>query len=93
MNKKLNTVIFMLVATLLNLVLLAAFGLAFFLFFAFIYRNQQEANSALSWIAVLVTMFGSIGCGYFVYSKLVKWAIDKWNLENYIEPIFRPRRR
>ena len=92
MNKKINKVLFLVLATILNLLLLAVVAVVLGLFFSLIYKNI-EVTMALSWIAVLVILFGSIAATMFLYSRIIKWAMRKWNLDNYIEPLFKSRRR
>ncbi len=93
MNKKLNTLIFLVAATVLNFLLLIILAGLIGLGFALAYRNIEEVNGPLSWLAVLVTMFGAIIGTFFLYSRIVRWATAKWNLENYIEPLFRRGRK
>ena len=93
MNKKLNTFIFMVAATLLNLVILIAFIIGLTLLVGLVQRLIGGMPQALAWVSVVFVLLGSIGGTFFVYSKLIKWAVDKWGLEDKIEPIFRPRKR
>lgn len=93
MNKKLNTLLFMLAATLLNLIILAAVAVLLVLLFSLAYRNIEEVSGALSWLAVIVILFGSIAGTFWIYSRIIKWIMKRWNLEKYIEPIFRSHRR
>lgn len=93
MNKKLNTVLFLLGATVLNLlimlVLVVIIGAGFFV----AYRNMEEVGQTLSLLAVLVILFGSIGGTFFIYNRLIKWIVKKWDLEQYIEPVFRQQKK
>ncbi len=93
MNKKANTVIFLLAATVLNLLILAVLATVLLLGFSLVFKNIEDVSMALSWLAIIVILFGSIAGTFFLYSKIIKWAVKKWNLENYIDPIFKPRRR
>ena len=92
MNKKLNTVLFLLGATALNLlimlILVIALGAA-----AYLVTRNMEVNGVVSVITVVVILFGSIGGTFFIYNRLIKWVINKWDLEKYIEPVFRGGRR
>ncbi len=92
MNKKLNTVLFLVLATVLNLLLLAVVAVVLSLLFSLVYKNI-EVSMALSWVAVLVILFGSIAVTMFLYSKIIKWAMRRWKLDNYIEPLFGSRKR
>ncbi|MDF1567241.1 MAG: leader peptide processing enzyme [Spirochaetaceae bacterium] len=93
MNKKLNTVIFLLGATVLNLLILATLAVLLGLLFGLAYRNIPEVSMALSWIAVIVILFGSIGGTFYFYSKIIKWIVKKWKIDDFIEPIFKSGRR
>ena len=93
MNKKANTVVFLLAATVLNLAILAVLATVLLVGFSLAFRNVEEVSMALSWLAIIVILFGSIAGTFFLYSKLIKWIVRKWNLEDYIDPIFKSRRR
>ena len=93
MNKKMNTLYFILAATVLNLLILILLAVILGVSVGAIYQKFNVDSEGLSLVAVIVILFGSIGGTFFLYSKIVKWTMKKWNLENYIEPIFRPKRR
>lgn len=93
MNKKLNTVYFLIGATVLNLLILILLAVILGLIVGFIYQNLDVDSQGLSLLAVIVILFGSIAGTFFLYSRIIKWAMKKWNLDNYIEPVFRNRRR
>ena len=93
MNKKANTVLFLLAATVLNLLILAVIATALLVGFSLVFKNIEEVSMALSWLAIIVVLFGSIAGTFFIYSKLIKWIMNKWKLDDYIDPLFKPRRR
>jgi hypothetical protein len=93
MNKKLNTVYFLLGATVLNLLILVLLALVLGISVGFIYQKLEVDSQGLSLLAVLIILFGSIAGTFFLYSRIIKWVVKKWNLDNYIEPIFRTKRR
>jgi hypothetical protein len=93
MNKKLNTVYFLFGATILNLLILLILAIVLGLSVGFIYQKTGVDSQGLSLLAVLIILFGSIAGTFFLYSKIIKWIVKKWNLDNYIEPIFRPKKR
>jgi hypothetical protein len=84
MNKKLNTVIFILAGTLVNLVialvsiglLLALVGLASPL--------MGDSTSSLVPFAFLAGILFSM----IAYQKLSKWAISRFNLNDKLDPLF-----
>ncbi len=91
MNKKLNTGLFLLAATVLNLIIMGLLvlvlgGLAFFLL-----QKTGGEGSTLPMILFLVVFIGSIAGTFFIYNRIIKWVVAKWKLEQYIEPIFKPR--
>ena len=95
MNKKGKTAVFMIVATLLTLVLLIVFFvLLFILLFALlpsVFPQVMEMQS-MSFILPLIWFAGSIFLSFFVYSKLIKWASARFDLENKLAPIFTPKK-
>ena len=93
MNKKLNTVYFLLGATVLNLLILVLLAVVLGISVGFIYQKLGVDSQGLSLLAVLIILFGSIAGTFFLYSRIIKWVVKKWNLDNYIEPIFRLKKR
>ncbi|RKX72099.1 MAG: hypothetical protein DRP70_05080 [Spirochaetes bacterium] len=93
MNKKLNTVYFLLAATVLNLLILILLAIIIGVAVGSLYQKFNVDSEGLSLLAVIVILFGSIAGTFFLYSKIVKWAMKKWSLEQYIEPIFNRKRR
>ena len=93
MNKKLNTVYFLIAATILNLVILVLLALVLGVTVGFLYQKLGVDSQGLSLLAVIIILFGSIAGTFFLYSRIIKWVVKKWNLDNYIEPIFRTKRR
>ena len=69
MNKKTNSVIFMVVATLVKF-----------------------PESGLLPILMLLVFILAIALSFLTYSKLVKWAVAKFSLEEKMDPIFSSRR-
>ena len=93
MNKKLNTVYFLIAATILNLVILVLLALILGVTVGFLYQKLGVDSHGLSLLAVIIILFRSIAGTFFLYSRIIKWVVKKWNLDNYIEPIFRTKRR
>lgn len=87
MNKKANTVLFILGATVVNVLIMIVIFLALFVVFGrFIEPNlPPQVNQ----IVMLLLFIGSIVATYFLYHKLVKWLSDKYDLDKYFDPIFR----
>jgi len=89
MNKKTNTIFFMLGATAVNIILMIAiFILLFWLYGRFIASSVSPQVTSYVMIGIFI---GSIGLTYFIYHRLVKWMSNKWNLDDFFDPIFKRR--
>lgn len=91
MNKKGYTLIFMLLATLLNLLLLTVFFIIGFVLLALFVNKYPD--SSYSSILTLLVFVVSIGATFLIYNAFVKFAVKKWDLENKIYPFFAPKNR
>ena len=94
MSKKGNSVAFMIIMTLVNLLLLFVCFVVFGVIIMFIMSKipaLQEAGG-ISMLFVLLWFGLSIGGSFLIYSKLVKWAIAKFDLENKLDPLFTPKK-
>jgi hypothetical protein len=90
MNKKVNTVLFLLGATVFNLLLMLVLGLGFVILIAVIFKNSLNPN-LLVVIAVLV-FIGSIAASFFIYGRVVKWLSRKIDMDKYFMPLFRRKK-
>ncbi len=91
MSKKTNSIVFMLIATLVNLLLLVVFFILGFVIIGVLGSRFPELQNAAPLLILLVfgvAIFGS----FFIYSRIVKWATVKFNLEDKLDPIFTPKR-
>lgn len=86
MNKKANTIVFMIVATLVNLLLLAVFFIIGFLILNFVISKNPETTLAPLLIGVI--FLGSIALSFLCYSKMVAFFVGKFNLEDKMDPLF-----
>ncbi|QEN09233.1 leader peptide processing enzyme [Oceanispirochaeta crateris] len=90
MNKKLNTVLFMLAGTILNIFLMLG------LFLLFLYLGNlvltPETDSSLKMLVFLLIIGFSVVGSFFLYSRIVKIINKRWNLENYMHPFFTRKR-
>ncbi len=89
MNKKANTVIFMLVGTIVNIIL-AIFFVVVLIVLASLAKDfiGPAKNMILPFIVFL-----GIFLGMMAYQKLSLWVIKKFNLEDKLDPLFVSRRR
>lgn len=80
----------MVVATLVNVLLLVLYftlGIVLMALFA-----QLFPESGLLPILMLIVFILAIAFSFLTYSKLVKWAVAKFSLEDKMDPIFSSRR-
>ena len=89
MNKKTNTIIFMAVATVVNLVLMFVLIILGIVLVSLIPFGD---NTSLYSICIFVVFFGAIFLSFKIYSKLVEWATVKFSLEEKLDPIFTPKK-
>ena len=86
MNKKVNTLLFVLGATLFNIIIaILSFIILIFLFSRFIAPYVSEAVQAWSFSLVFLA---AIAASFFIYRIVLKFLIDKIDVEKYFDPIF-----
>lgn len=90
MNKTVNTVIFMLAATLVNLLLILVIFVVLVMIFSFLL--DSSSSSELVTIVYGLSILASIGGGFFIYNRLIKWANGKWHFEDHILTSFQRRK-
>lgn len=94
MNKKLSTVLFVLGGTVLNLILMLTFisGLIYAankILTAFV----TETNQTIEMFAYSGAILGGLVLAFIVYSRIMKMIQNKFELEKYLEPLFKSKRR
>lgn len=89
MNKKLNTALFIVLATVVNIVLMVAI----FLILLVIFSRFVKEESSFTVLYMMFIFLCSIGGTFFIYTFLIKWATKKFNLEEKLHPIFKGRSR
>jgi len=86
MNKKANTLLFILGATVFNiLVTLISFFVFTLLYVKFLMALIPEENS--SWGFTLIFL-ASIAISFLVYRWLLKYLLKKIDVEKYFDPLF-----
>jgi len=91
MNKKLNTVLFMLGATLANVIMvIVCFIVLSFLYIKFISPILPEGSEG--WVFSLI-FIGSIVLSFIAYRALMKFLEKKVDIEKYFDPLFVRRRK
>lgn len=86
MNKKLNTVLFILAASLLNIVIMAVLAFVpIILFWHFFAKSLDQT------VVVFISMFlitGAILGTFAIYNIIMKKFSEKVELEKYFDPLF-----
>ena len=90
MNKKVNTVLFLLGATVFNLLLMFLLIVLFLVLISAIFKDSLSPN-ILS-IVMIVIFIGSIAASFFIYGRVVKWLSRKVDMDKYFIPLFRRRK-
>jgi len=86
MNKKLNTILFILGATVFNVII----AIISFILLALIYARfilPIIPPSGQSWGITLI-LIASIAVSIFVYRFVIKALIAKFDIEKYFDPLF-----
>ena len=87
MNKKLNTAVFLVVATAVNIGIMLVVFVGLMVAVTLIARENQQLMSVL----YIVAFFLSIVATFLLYSLIMKLFQKKVDMEKYFHPIFRPR--
>jgi len=86
MNKKVNTILFVLGATLFNTIV----AIVSFIFLMFVYAKfllPIVPQSSYSWAFSLI-FIAAIAISILVYRVVLKYFINKINVEQYFDPLF-----
>ncbi len=76
-NKRLASIVFLVGATLFNLLILLAISVLLMATFSFLYRNIENVSMGLSLLAIVIILVGSIGGTFIIYSRVAKWFLRK----------------
>ena len=90
MNKNLKLALFLLGATVFNIVLMFVFIIAIFLV-----ANRlmgDNPNPVVFQIVLFVGFIASIVVTFLLYGKVMKWLQGKYNLEQHFPQLFRKKR-
>ena len=89
-KKKRNTAIFMVIATVINIVLMTVFMLiGYILLVRFANPDKPEAGQ----IWLIVIFIGSIILAWFVYSRMIKWYTKRVDVNEKFAPLITPKPR
>ena len=91
MNKKVNTVLFLLAATLFNIfIIFTIFFIGFVLLGQFL---LPIVPSPIGQLLLIVLFCGSLALGYVIYNKTLRWINHRFDTKKFIEPIFNRKKR
>jgi hypothetical protein len=86
MNKKVNTLLFILGATLFNIIVAAvSFLILLILYGKFIFPRIPQ--SGYGWVFTLIFL-SAIAISIFVYRAVLKYFLNKIDIEQYFDPLF-----
>jgi hypothetical protein len=92
MNKKVNTILFILGATLFNVLLTLGMAVLFlFLYQRFIARLFADQATVVGY-AVIVCFVSALVASFFIYRGTMRVFTRKVDVDKYFDPIFGPRR-
>lgn len=94
MNKKLATALFVLGGTVVNLILMLTFIVA--LLFATngaLNAFSVDPESPVRIFSLIIAIFGGLVLAFIVYSQIMKRIQKKYDLEKYMDPIFKQKRK
>lgn len=89
MNKKLNTVVFIVVGTIVDVILAFVFASALLLIL-YACRDLVPPNAMSTMVPVAV--IGGIILAMLVYQKVAAWIIEKFNMENKLSSLFKSKK-
>lgn len=89
MNKKVNTVLFILGATIVNILIMVAIFLL--LFTPYVRFLAPQISPQMNNILAMLIFIGSIVATYFIYHWLVKFISKKYDLDRYFDPLFKKK--
>jgi len=88
-NRKVNTVLFILGATIINIsTMLLILLLGLFLMSVVLSETARESVGQFFFIVVFLA---AIGGSFFFYNRLIKLMSKKIDMDKYFHPLFRPR--
>jgi uncharacterized membrane protein YdbT with pleckstrin-like domain len=90
MNKNLKLALFLIGATVFNIVLMFVFIIAIFLIATRLMGNNP--NPVVFQIVLFVGFIGSIVLTFLIYGKVMKWLQAKYNLEQHFPQLFKKKK-
>ena len=90
MNKKLNTVLFILGATAVNILIMIIIIVVGLMLLSRLPEHTQESMGQVLFILLFLL---AIGGSFFAYHKVIGYVSKKIDMDKYFHPIFKPRKR
>lgn len=91
MNKKVNSILFILGATIANIIVMTVIFFVLLILFARFLAPVLPAWA--NQLGLLVLFVGSVVVTYLIYHRFMKWLSQKYPLEQYFGHLFKQRRR
>lgn len=88
MNKKVNTAIFLILATLINLLIMVIITAGLMALCVIILKNSDTLP-----IFMALSFVIGIALSFIIYSSLMKLINNKFDLDKYITPMFNKNKR
>lgn len=85
-----NTILFMIGATVVNLVIMIGLILLGFLIISPLVNEDTSAQ--MGQFIILAVFIVALVLAFLIYNRLTKFIIKKFNLEQYMDPLFKPRK-
>jgi undecaprenyl pyrophosphate phosphatase UppP len=89
MNKKVNYALFLIAATIVNIVIMILLFVIPTVILAVILEDKMQ--SVWPFLIIILPVV-AIGGGYFIYSKLFKLFREKVDMNKYFEPLFKKKK-
>ena len=89
-KKKRNTAVFILIATIVNLILMTVFMLVGYILLLR-FADPEKPQAAQIWL--LVIFIGSVVLAWLIYSRMVKWYTKRVDVEKNFAPLISSRRK
>lgn len=91
MNKKMNTVLFTIGATIFNLIsmliiLLIPLGILLLIF------RENLLQAGIFPIVLIILFFGALVANFFLYGLVMRKLSEKINMDKYFEPFFKKKK-
>ncbi len=91
MNKKLNTVLFLLAASIYNIIVMIVI-IVLLLFIVSRFITEQATPGIASGIFIFIFILGIAG-SFFIYHRTIKYLSRKIDFDKYFMPLIRSRKK